>query len=82
MWNGPNQAPIVISGQLRYFWNMKLKGGKPFHFLFGFFFCLVFLSGCGPDLDDYYPLKVGNVWEFKTVYPGDSEGRVRHDSRE
>jgi len=73
-------VPIVIPGRLRYFGGMGLKDIQRLLFLFGIFFGLVFLSGCGPNLDDYYPLKVGNLWEFNTVYPGDPEGRVRRDS--
>ncbi|MCZ7583294.1 MAG: hypothetical protein M5R36_08140 [Deltaproteobacteria bacterium] len=33
-------------------------------------------AGCGPTLEDYYPLQVGNTWTYKTVYP---DGRTRTD---
>lgn len=36
--------------------------------------CVLF--GCGPSIDDYYPLKVGNKWRYRTTYP---DGRVLTD---
>jgi hypothetical protein len=35
-------------------------------------------SGCGPDFTDYYPLQVGNTWQYKTRYP-DGRGRIDKD---
>ena len=33
-------------------------------------------AACGPSADQYYPLKLGNVWEYKTSYP---DGRSMTD---
>ncbi len=34
------------------------------------------IAGCGPQAEDYYPLKVGNAWEYQTKYP---DGRILTD---
>ncbi|MCB1153129.1 MAG: hypothetical protein H6684_12600 [Deltaproteobacteria bacterium] len=33
-------------------------------------------AGCGPKVEEYYPLELGNLWEYKTTYP---DGRSRTD---
>ena len=33
-------------------------------------------AGCAADIEDYYPLNLGNEWEYKTSYP---DGRILMD---